>query len=203
MARAPLVVARKDCERGCNLILGRVISYTEAAEALFNSQRKQEAYALSFLGMDELGKFLLIAKAMRSSRADPITVPGFFEHNPKFGEVLDYYQRALGSDASKLMNELRKWPGLGLSNASVFAYKAIESGAMHGEAKTIDANPLGYRNAAYYVDYDGDWKGPRYPGDEICAGQIKVVKGAAKGYQWLIAQNGLDWVLSQSHLFLP
>jgi AbiV family abortive infection protein len=203
MPRAPLTVPRKDCESGCKIILGRAIRYAEAAETLFSAQRKQEAYALSFLGMDELGKFFLIAKAMRTTREDPVAIVGFFDHNPKMSEVIDYYKRIGGSDGLKLLSALSKLPTLALSDISLLAYAAFEGGEIATEAEVIDANPLGFRNAAYYVDYDRGWKSPRYPGDKICAGQVKLVKGAAKGYLQLIVEKGLAWLLNQDHLFLP
>ena len=201
MPRSPVSIPRSSCEAGCRQTLGRAIAYAEAAECLFSAGKKQEAYALSFLAMDECGKFIIIAKELGSSKSDPITVSGFSDHNAKYGEVLDYCIRAVKSDAAKVMSELSRIPALDLSNIAELTYKAVDDGTILAEARTLDTAPLKYRNEAFYTNFDGSWKAPRYPGDEVCAAQIKLVKGAAKSYLYYIDTQGLSWLASHPEYF--
>ena len=183
-------IQRADCLTGCRQALKRAISYTEAAEILFSIDKKQEAYALSFLAMDECGKFFLIAKAYHSSTSDPVVVVGFADHNAKYDEVLDYCIKAAGSPTMKLMEEISKNPAFDLSNVAKLSYESIRNGSITREAATLKgAPPLKYRNKAFYIDYDGAWQDPRYPGDEVCAAQIKLVKGAAKSYLYVLNRD--------------
>ena len=197
----PISIPRSSCDAGCRQILDRAIAYTQAAERLFSVGQKQEAYVLSFLAMDECGKFIIIAKALGSSAADPITVSGFSDHNAKYGEVLGYCIRMVKSDVAKVMLELSKDPALDLSEIAKLSYQAIQDGSILNEAQTLGTAPLRYRNEAFYIDFVGSWKPPRYPSDEICAAQVKLIKGAAKSYLHFIKTNGLQWLADQSEYF--
>jgi AbiV family abortive infection protein len=201
MPRDPISIPKSSCDPGCRKILERVVSYTEAAEHLFSVNRKQEAYVLSFLAMDECGKFIIIAKALRSSNADPVPVSGFYDHNAKYGEVLGYCLRVVNSAGAKIALELSKDPAFDLSEIAKLSYQAIEDNSIQNEAKTLGTDPLRYRNEAFYMDFVETWKPPRYPGDEICAAQIKLVKGAAKSYLYFIKTNGLEWLANHSQYF--
>jgi|SRR5208282_2508869 AbiV family abortive infection protein len=194
----PVSIPRSSCDEGCRLILKRTIAYTEAAEHLFLKDRKQEAYVLSFLAMDECGKFLLIAKTLRSSTADPITVTGFSDHNAKYGEVLDNNKRLVNSSGAKIALGLSKM--FDLSEIAKLNYQALANGSILSEARTVNTDPLRYRNEAFYVDFVDGWKSPRYPGDEVCAAQIKLVKGAAKSYLYFIENEGLQWLIDSEYL---
>jgi AbiV family abortive infection protein len=163
--------------------------------------KKQEAYVLSFLAMDECGKFIIIAREFRSTTSDPITVSGFSDHNAKYGEVLDYCIKAVKWEAAKVLSVLSKIPALDLSNIAQLTYKAIDDGSILREAQTLGTAPLKFRNEAFYIDFDGSWKSPRYPGDEVCAAQIKLVKGAAKSYLHFIDAQGLSWLTSHTEYF--
>jgi hypothetical protein len=57
---------------------------------------------------------------------------------------------------------------------------------------------LRYRNEAFYVDFVGSWKSPRYPSDEVCASQIKLAKGAAKSYLYFIEKEGFQWLVDHA-----
>jgi AbiV family abortive infection protein len=195
----PVSIPRSSCDEGCRLILKRTIAYTEAAEYLFSVGRKQEAYVLSFLAMDECGKFILIAKELRSSTADPINVTGFSDHDTKYGEVLDNNKRLLNSVGVKIALELSK--GLDLSEIAKLNYQAIANNSILPEARKMNTDPLRYRNEAFYVDFIKGWRPPRYPSDELCAAQIKLVKGAAKSYLTFIETEGLQWLIDHSEYF--
>ncbi len=181
-------------------MLKRTIAYTEAAEHLFSAGKKQEAYVLSFLAMDECGKFILIVKELRSSAADPITVVGFSDHKAKYGEVLQNNIRLTGSKGAKFALELtKKFPSLlHLSEIAKLNYQAIQNGSILSEAQTLNTAPLKYRNEAFYVDFVGSWKSPRYPSDEVCASQIKLAKGAAKSYLCFIEKEGFQWLVDHA-----
>ena len=195
----PVSIPRSSCDEGCRLILKRTIAYTEAAEHLFSAGKKQEAYVLSFLAMDECGKFILIVKTLRSSHADPITVIGFSDHNAKYAEVLDNNKRLVNSDAAKIALQLSK--EFDLSEVAKLNYQAMANGSILSEAQTVNTEPLRYRNEAFYVDFVEGWKSPRYPSDEVCAAQIKLVKGAAKSYLYFIEKEGLQWLVDHPEYF--
>jgi AbiV family abortive infection protein len=201
MPRSSISIPRSFCEAGCRQALGRAIAYAEAAEHLFSLGQKQEAYALSFLAMDECGKFIIIARELGSSMSDPITVSGFYDHSAKYGEVLEYCIKAVKWDAAKVLSVLSKIPALDLSNIAELTYKAIDDGSILSEAHTLNTDPLKYRNEAFYIDFDGSWKPPRYPSDEVCAAQIKLVKGAAKSYLYFMNTQGLSWLTSHPEYF--
>jgi hypothetical protein len=58
-------------------------------------------------------------------------------------------------------------------------------------------NDLGFQQRALVEG----WKSPRYPSDEVCAAQIKLVKGAAKSYLYFIAEKGLQWLVDHPEYF--
>jgi hypothetical protein len=105
----------------------------------------------------------------------------------------------VNSDAAKLTSWISKT--FALSNIAKLTYKAIDDGSVLREAQTLNSDPLKYRNEAFYIDFDGNWKPPRYPGDELCAAQIKLVKGAAKSYLYFINTHGLLWLVSHPEYF--
>jgi len=162
--------------------------------------KKQEAYVLSFLAMDECGKFILIAKALGFSPADPITVIGFSDHNAKYGEVLDNNIRMVKSAGAQIALQVSKELD-DLSEIAKLSYQAIENGSILSEAQTLNTAPLRYRNKAFYVDFVGSSEPPRYPSDEVCAAQIKLAKGAAKSYLYFIETNGLQWLVDHPEYF--
>ena len=105
----------------------------------------------------------------------------------------------MNSDAAKIALQLSK--GFDLSEVAKLNYQAIANGSLLSEAETVNTEPLRYRNQAFYVGFAEGWKSPRYPSDEVCAAQIKLVKGAAKSYLYFIENEGLQWLVDHPEHF--